>query len=1424
MAAKVISLAIEGEREYLQSISQINSALDALKAQLAQVEDQVLSSADSIEALSAKNDLLLSIQTELQKKLEESRKALERAQAAQQKYMDSASALGAEVASAEKRLDGLKTSTTGLSAEQLLLNEALRRYREAQADAQAYQDASQKGVERWQDTVSSAQKDLERLNVQLADNATRLEEAKKSADKHATAASQYAKQSKEAAREADASAYAIGTLASALKDAGIPEGLEQIKAALQACVDASVSFESAMADVSGSVGGTDAQLKDLSDGIKQMSTEMPASAEEIAALAQTAGQLGIAAEDVLDFSRVMLGLGECTDMSAEEAASAFAKLSAMTGTSASDYERLGSVIVELDNHFAATGQEIIQLAAEFAAAGVQAGLTEPEIMALAAAMASVAAESGTGGAALNEALTAMESAVSSGGAALETFARVSGLSAAEFSAAFQDNAVTAIQAFFSGLGELEKQGQSAARVLEELGLSSADQAGLLTSLATSSNNLSSALALSGQAWKENTALSDEAGIHYETTEGKLAMCENALTNVKAAIGDVLAPALQDAASFGTEAFSWAADFIEQNPWLVEALTGVAAAVGTLVTGVTALGAVNTVLSAIGSSLSVLAGTAMPIVGIVSAFVGLAAAIGTAAATASSAVPSVQELTTAAQASADAMAGAKDRYSDTLAATEAAANVADTYIDKLESMKAAGIQTDEQAKEYHDTLATLCQVVPELASSIDLETDSIKGGTEALRDNVDAWKANAEQQAYQDYYNSLYANYSAVLIEAEKNSIKLSEAQAAADVAAAGMDSSYEKLLATLGMTDEQFRSTYNTVEDIPYRSVSEDVADLRGQYLSFKGQLEDSNASVVSFQSAIEENEEAAANAEAELELAEQALANLSGTAESGGDQIQSLTAAQDTLTAALQEQEDQGQLSAATTQKLIDAGYESALVIDQETGAVHLNKEAFIQAARAKIDERIETLQTKKASVEARIALIEEARAANDAAIAHYNKAKAVRNSKRESRDGLEASVSAYDKEIAALQQSKKSLDSYATASSGAAKTSASTSKKIQTQAEKDLAKFKELRSTLDHALAMGEITEEEYYKALEGYRDQYLTDRGNLSEYRKINEELYKYDQKLAEDEKKLWAEQTGALVSELESRFDAIMDKQSDMAKKLAGYGDLFTVEGDKMSLESIQRQTDAIRDYGDTLRQLKDSGVTGDLLGEITRMDVDDATQYGNLLLGMSEDDLAAYIEAWDEKQTEAKRIAEEFYSDELKTLETEFKDKLDGALDPALLSAFANGQEIDQAIIDGLSDKEAEIYEKVSGIAREMERILSSAAFSADIVDGSHAAGLPYVPFDGYLAQLHQGERVLTKEEAQAYITRSMPKNFSIPASNHQQDVSSLLTQAVNAISMNQGTVASGDLIVEIPVDGEKFYRATIRDFRRVSRANPEVRA
>ena len=41
-------------------------------------------------------------------------------------------------------------------------------------------------------------------------------------------------------------------------------------------------------------------------------------------------------------------------------------------------------------------------------------------------------------------------------------------------------------------------------------------------------------------------------------------------------------------------------------------------------------------------------------------------------------------------------------------------------------------------------------------------------------------------------------------------------------------------------------------------------------------------------------------------------------------------------------------------------------------------------------------------------------------------------------------------------------------------------------------------------------------------------------------------------------------------------------------------------------------------------------------------------------------------------------------------------------------------------------------------------------FFKKLFNGSHANGLAYVPFDGYVAELHKGERVLTAKEAKAY--------------------------------------------------------------------------
>lgn len=105
------------------------------------------------------------------------------------------------------------------------------------------------------------------------------------------------------------------------------------------------------------------------------------------------------------------------------------------------------------------------------------------------------------------------------------------------------------------------------------------------------------------------------------------------------------------------------------------------------------------------------------------------------------------------------------------------------------------------------------------------------------------------------------------------------------------------------------------------------------------------------------------------------------------------------------------------------------------------------------------------------------------------------------------------------------------------------------------------------------------------------------------------------------------------------------------------------------------------------------------------------------------------------------------------------------------------------------------------------------------IDGSHAAGLYRVPYDGYVAELHRGERVLTSGEADAY--NALERYEGTGRTMTAQDFRTALAQAVNAM-----TAVDRDMRVTVVstmnVDGREFYRTTLEDLRAVSRADPEV--
>ncbi|CRS47703.1 phage tail protein [Streptococcus equi subsp. equi] len=329
-------------------------------------------------------------------------------------------------------------------------------------------------------------------------------------------------------------------------------------------IKAAVDYETAFAGVKKTVDETaTVSYAKLSQGIRQMAKELPASAVEIAHVAEAAGQLGVKTGDILSFSRTMIDLGESTNLSAEEAATSIAKIANITGLASSEYSRFGSAVVALGNNFATTERDIVAMTNRIAASGKLAGLTNQEMLALATAMSSVGIEAEAGGTAMTQSLSAIERAVASGGDNLNKFAQIANMSSADFARAWKEKPIVALQEFIKGLGQLDKKGESATKVLDDLGLSGIRQSNMLKSLGLASETLGKALDTSNKAWQENTALTDEANKRYETTESKLKMLKNEVNDVAIEFGGPLVDALRNGLEAGKPIIQMAADLAKQ---------------------------------------------------------------------------------------------------------------------------------------------------------------------------------------------------------------------------------------------------------------------------------------------------------------------------------------------------------------------------------------------------------------------------------------------------------------------------------------------------------------------------------------------------------------------------------------------------------------------------------------------------------------------------------------------------------------------------------------------------------------------------------------------------------------------------------------------------------------------------------------------
>lgn len=448
-----------------------------------------------------------------------------------------------------------------------------------------------------------------------------------------------------------------------------------------------VDFESAMTGVAKTVDMTEEEFQQMSQAIRDMAKEIPATTTEIAAVAEAAGQLGIEKENILGFTRTMIDLGEATNLTADQAATAFARFANITQLPQDQFDRLGSTVVELGNNFATTEAEIVEMGMRLAGTGAQIGLTQAEIMGLATAMSSVGIKAEAGGTAMSTVLNKINNAASGtgqvmedieyaayeAGVSVETFvaaitsgssgidafskktgynkdvmkelaksykdsviplegfadvAEKGGMAAEDFAMKWKNEPTAVLEAFVKGLAKIKEEGGNVNLTLKDLGITGVRETDTINRLVNAADLLPDAFDTANRAFEENSALSDEAAKRYETLQAKMDILKNKLKDVGIAFGEILMPYVEQAVEFLGQLAEKISAMDPEMQKLIVTIAAIAAVVGPLLLVVGGIvKAVGTAVKVVGAAMVGL-GKIAPLLGVVKgAIVAVAAALG-----------------------------------------------------------------------------------------------------------------------------------------------------------------------------------------------------------------------------------------------------------------------------------------------------------------------------------------------------------------------------------------------------------------------------------------------------------------------------------------------------------------------------------------------------------------------------------------------------------------------------------------------------------------------------------------------------------------------------------------------------------------------------------------------------------------------------
>lgn len=314
---------------------------------------------------------------------------------------------------------------------------------------------------------------------------------------------------------------------------------------IRKCAQAYADMEESMANVRKYTGQTDEEVHRMNEDFKRMDTRT--AREQLNELAGSAGRLGITSKDMIEefvdgADKINVALG---DDLGEGAVDKIGKLAQMFGEDKTKGLRgamlaTGSAVNELAQNSSANAGYIVDFTADLSGVGIQAGMTQAQLMGLASALDQNMQEEATSTTVFSQLITKMYQEPAK-------FAKIAGVEVTKFSNLMKTNANEGLMTFLSAM---KSRGGFAemAPMFEEMQLNGTRAVGVLSAVASHLDQVRTAQDLANQSYASGTSVINEFNVQNNTVQAQLDKAKKRFEDLTVELGEQLIPVTRYAIS------------------------------------------------------------------------------------------------------------------------------------------------------------------------------------------------------------------------------------------------------------------------------------------------------------------------------------------------------------------------------------------------------------------------------------------------------------------------------------------------------------------------------------------------------------------------------------------------------------------------------------------------------------------------------------------------------------------------------------------------------------------------------------------------------------------------------------------------------------------------------------------------------------